>query len=139
MNLAWAQDWLKEYEEGFTHMRTFYAERFEFEDVPTGARASTFDEVEQFLNAFLEGGGEQEFTATAYRGDARSGVVEWTWHGRHGADVEGIPLAGKQTEVDGCSVFVFDDEGRIAGERDFWDLATMLRQAGALAAAPAHG
>lgn len=128
MNFEWAQDWLSEFEEGFAHLRTFYADTFEFEDVPTGHTASTFDEVAAFLADFLKDGGVQEFVPTAYRGDATGGVVEWTWTGKHGADVGGLPLKGKETKVDGCSAFTFDSNGKIVVERDFWDLATMMRQ-----------
>jgi steroid delta-isomerase-like uncharacterized protein len=132
MHLEWAQDWLSEFEEGFVHMRGFYADEFEFEDVPTGHRATTFAEMEAFLSPFLEGGGTQRFVARAYRGDARGGVVEWTWYGEHGADVAGLPLSGSSTVVEGCSAFAFDGRGKIVVERDFWDLATLLRQVGAL-------
>ena len=41
-----------------------------------------------------------------------------------------MPAKGKTTEFEGVSVLRFRD-GKIAAERDFWNVADLLRQIGA--------
>ena len=60
--------------------------------------------------------------------------MEWTWTADHVDDFLGMPANGKKTEVRGIS-YIRLENGRIVEERDYWDLATLLRQLGALPAA----
>jgi steroid delta-isomerase-like uncharacterized protein len=53
------------------------------------------------------------------------------WRAKHGMDLMGAPAKGKETNVRGVSVFLFE-KGKIAEERDYWDAATLLKQIGAL-------
>jgi steroid delta-isomerase-like uncharacterized protein len=42
----------------------------------------------------------------------------------------GLPPTGRRVEVPLCGVYTFDENGRLAGERIYYDRATTLRQLG---------
>jgi steroid delta-isomerase-like uncharacterized protein len=132
MNIAWAKDWMSKFNaSGLDQLASMYAERVDFEDVTLAHKAGSREEVKSFFGGFVTGGGEHSFVAKSYTGGADGGAVEWTWHAKHGSDLMGVPAKGKETQVDGVSVLHFKG-GKIVGQRDFWDAATMLRQLGAL-------
>jgi steroid delta-isomerase-like uncharacterized protein len=57
-------------------------------------------------------------------------VVEVTIRGTHGGEWKGLPATGRRVEVPLCGVYTFDAEDRLAGERIYYDRATVLRQLG---------
>lgn len=59
-------------------------------------------------------------------------VLEVMVTGEHTGTWQGIPATGKRFEVPLCAVFVFDGEGKLAGERVYMDGALLLRQLGVL-------
>lgn len=138
MNLDWAKRWL---EDGFNRrdvaaIRAIYADVVRFEDVVFGHKTDTGDGVVEFMSGFFDpASGTHRFHPQAYVGDARGGVVEWTWDGTCGdADLFnlGRSMAGKSFRVRGNSVFHFDGAGKVVEQHDYWDLATVLRQLDAL-------
>ena len=44
----------------------------------------------------------------------------------------GLPATGRRVEVPLCGVYTFDSDNRLAGERIYYDRATVLRQLGVL-------
>jgi hypothetical protein len=42
----------------------------------------------------------------------------------------GLPATGRRVEVPLCGVYTFDESDRLAGERIYYDRATVLRQLG---------
>lgn len=58
-------------------------------------------------------------------------VSEHVLSGTHTGNLFGVPGTGKHVSVDTCVVWELVD-GRIRGERVYFDVATMLRQVGAL-------
>jgi steroid delta-isomerase-like uncharacterized protein len=42
----------------------------------------------------------------------------------------GLPATGRRVEISLCGVYTFDDQDRLAGERIYYDRATVLRQLG---------
>ena len=59
-------------------------------------------------------------------------ILEVMVSGEHTGTWQGIPATGKRFEVPLCAVFVFDEEGKLAGERVYMDGALLLRQLGVL-------
>jgi steroid delta-isomerase-like uncharacterized protein len=57
-------------------------------------------------------------------------VLEVIISGRHSGSWRGLPATGRHIEFPLCAVFTFDDEDRLAGERIYYDRATVLRQLG---------
>jgi steroid delta-isomerase-like uncharacterized protein len=50
--------------------------------------------------------------------------------GTHLGPWRGLPATGRRVEVPLCGVYTFDDDDRLAGERIYYDRATVLRQLG---------
>jgi len=57
-------------------------------------------------------------------------ILEVVIRGRHLSTWRGLPATGRQVEFPLCAVFTFDDKDRLAGERIYYDSATVLRQLG---------
>lgn len=135
MNMDWANQWL---EQSFNRrdtaaLKALYHPNVKFADVPLGVEAEGWDGG---LSAFFAGffdpaAGTHRFVPSAYLGTTTEGVCEWTWHGTMGdADLFqlGRSVKGKTFSVRGNSVFRFDSAGKVIEERDYWCLATVLRQ-----------
>lgn len=60
-------------------------------------------------------------------------VVEWTMTGTHTGDWPGLPATGRSIEVRGVSVMELED-GKIARNRDYYDMYLFLNQLGAVPA-----
>jgi hypothetical protein len=57
-------------------------------------------------------------------------ILETTVSGTHEGNWRGLPGTGREVEFDACAVFAFDDQDKLAGERLYYDRASLLRQLG---------
>jgi hypothetical protein len=57
-------------------------------------------------------------------------ILETTVSGTHEGKWRGLPGIGREVEFDACAVFAFDDRNKLAGERLYYDRASLLRQLG---------
>ena len=57
-------------------------------------------------------------------------VLEVVIRGRHLGPWRGLPATGAQIELPLCGIYTFDEDDRLAGERIYYDRATLLRQLG---------
>jgi steroid delta-isomerase-like uncharacterized protein len=57
-------------------------------------------------------------------------LLEVMIRGTHLGDWRGLPATGRRVEVPLCGVYTFDSQDRLAGERIYYDRATVLRQLG---------
>jgi steroid delta-isomerase-like uncharacterized protein len=57
-------------------------------------------------------------------------IVEVVISGHHRGPWRGLPPTGYAVRFPLCGVFTFDEENRLAGERIYYDRATVLRQLG---------
>lgn len=57
-------------------------------------------------------------------------ILEVIIRGTHGGAWRGLPATRRQLEFPLCAVYTFDAEDRLAGERIYYDRATVLRQLG---------
>lgn len=57
-------------------------------------------------------------------------VLEVTIGGTHLGEWRGLPATGRRIEFPLCAVYTFDGGDRLAGERIYYDRATVLRQLG---------
>lgn len=102
-----------------------YTEDAVYEDVPTGYLGTPREFYEDFMQTFPEVTPEmheQIITADGYG-------LAWTIRGKLTQDFGEIKGTGQPFEVKGSSIGQIRD-GRIAMNRDYWDLAGMLRQFG---------
>jgi steroid delta-isomerase-like uncharacterized protein len=57
-------------------------------------------------------------------------LVEVIIRGTHLGSWRGLPSTGRRIEFPLCGIYTFDNEDRLAGERIYYDRATVLRQLG---------
>jgi steroid delta-isomerase-like uncharacterized protein len=57
-------------------------------------------------------------------------IVECLIRGTHGGSWRDLPATGRRIEFPLCGVYTFDEDGKLAGERIYYDRATVLRQCG---------
>jgi len=57
-------------------------------------------------------------------------VLEVMIRGTQLGEWRGLPATGRRVEIPLCAVYTFDSEDRLAGERIYYDRATVLRQLG---------
>lgn len=57
-------------------------------------------------------------------------VFEVRIRGTHRGSWRGLPATGRRVDLPVCAVYTFDAAGRLAGERIYYDRATVLRQLG---------
>ena len=57
-------------------------------------------------------------------------LLEVIIRGTHRGEWRGLPATGRRIEVPLCGIYTFDGDGNLAGERIYYDRATVLRQLG---------
>jgi SnoaL-like polyketide cyclase len=57
-------------------------------------------------------------------------VLEVIIRGRHLGSWRGLPPTGRHVQFPLCGIYTFDDDNRLAGEKIYYDRATVLRQLG---------
>lgn len=57
-------------------------------------------------------------------------MLETTITGTHTGPWRGLPATGRRLKFPLCAIYSFDDEGKLAGERIYYDRATVLQQLG---------
>jgi steroid delta-isomerase-like uncharacterized protein len=57
-------------------------------------------------------------------------ILEVTITGTHRGAWRGLPATGRRVRIPLCAVYTFDDAGKLAGERIYYDRAAILRQLG---------
>ncbi len=65
-------------------------------------------------------------------------ILEVVISGTHGGAWRGLPATRRHLEFSLCAVYTFDGDDRLAGERIYYDRATVLRQLG-IFREPSHG
>lgn len=59
-------------------------------------------------------------------------IIELLFTGTHTDTFQGIQATNREFSVPACAIFTFDGEGKLAGERVYFDGALVLQQLGAL-------
>ena len=57
-------------------------------------------------------------------------ILEVIIRGHHLGSWRGLPPTGRPIQFPLCGIYTFDDENRLAGEKIYYDRATVLRQLG---------
>jgi steroid delta-isomerase-like uncharacterized protein len=132
--LEWAKSWIGSdfTADGFPSKRNLYAEKFDWSDYALNIHATNFDELFDHFLPFMRAS-DNDFEMLDYAGGRSGGSTRWIWRAKHHANLPGLPLAGKNTEVPGVSHVVFDAQGKLVVVKDYWSLATLLTQIGVLA------
>lgn len=101
-----------------------------YDDAPWDLHYAGHDEVRAFYQGLLLAlPGLHLDVQRRHAGDVAV-VLEVVVRGRHLGQWRGLPATGYQVELPLCAIFTFDDDDRLAGEKIYYDRATLLRQLG---------
>jgi steroid delta-isomerase-like uncharacterized protein len=110
-------------------MRTFGAAA-RFDDEPFDAHHVGHQEVRAFYAGLLQALPSLTLDVQHRHVAPDAVVLEVIVRGRHFGPWRGLPPTGRTVELPLCGIFTFDEEDRLAGERAYYDRATLLRQLG---------
>ena len=110
-------------------MRTFGAAA-RYDDEPLGAHHIGHDEVKAYYEGLLQALPGLHLDVRSRHASVTAVVLEVIVRGQHLGPWRGLPATGRQIELPLCGVFTFDDGDRVAGEKIYYDRATLLRQLG---------
>jgi steroid delta-isomerase-like uncharacterized protein len=101
-----------------------------YDDEPLGMHHVGRDEVRKFYEGLLQALPGLRIEVRHNHASASAVVVEVVIRGRHLGPWRGLPETGAEVEIPLCGIYTFDDDDRLAGERIYYDRATLLRQLG---------
>jgi steroid delta-isomerase-like uncharacterized protein len=103
-----------------------------YEDVTFAVVCRDAAETRGFFEGAYSAFPDLHFTLTSAAINAERAALEWTMTGTHQGDLPGLPATGKPFSVRGSTIFEIAAD-KIGAVRDYWDLATLLRQVGLMA------
>jgi steroid delta-isomerase-like uncharacterized protein len=109
-----------------------------YDDEPWRDHRVGRDGVETYYRELIGAVPDLSIETTERHAAAASVVVEVVIRGTHLGAWRGLPATGRRLDFPLCGIFTFDGHDRIAGERIYYDRATVLRQLG-LFDEPAEG
>jgi steroid delta-isomerase-like uncharacterized protein len=101
-----------------------------YNDEPANLHYVGRDGVRSFYEGLLRALPGLQIDVRRNHASATAVVLEVVIRGRHLGTWRGLPATGAQIELPLCGIYTFDDDDRLAGERIYYDRATLLRQLG---------
>jgi steroid delta-isomerase-like uncharacterized protein len=101
-----------------------------YDDEPWGAHHVGRDEVRAFYAQTLEAMPDMHIDVRRRHVAEEAVIVEVVISGHHLGPWRGLPATGRAISFPLCGVYTFDASNRLAGERIYYDRATVLRQLG---------
>jgi steroid delta-isomerase-like uncharacterized protein len=110
-------------------METFGAEA-RYDDEPWNAHYVGRREVRSFYRQMLQAMPGLAIEVRNRHASEEAIILEVVIRGQHLGAWRGLPATGLQIEFPLCGIFTFDEANRLAGEKIYYDRATVLRQLG---------
>jgi steroid delta-isomerase-like uncharacterized protein len=107
-----------------------FGETARYDDEPWSAHYMGRQEVRQFYAQFLQALPDLHIDVQRQHAAHDAIVLEVIIRGRHCGAWRGLPATGRQVSIPLCGIFTFDGENRLAGEKIYYDRATVLQQLG---------
>jgi steroid delta-isomerase-like uncharacterized protein len=101
-----------------------------YDDESWGEHYEGRDGVRQFYGELMKALPDLEIDVQRRHVADDAIVVEVVIRGTQLGAWRGLPPTGRRVEIPLCGVYTFDAENRLAGERIYYDRATVLRQLG---------
>ena len=101
-----------------------------YDDEPWDAHYIGRDGVREFYTGLLQAMPDLQIDVQRRHASEATVVVEVVIRGRHLGSWRGLLPTGRLVQFALCGVYTFDDDGRLAGEKIYYDRATVLRQLG---------
>lgn len=106
-----------------------YTDDCEFEDLAMEAKFDGKEGVRNFATLVNAAIPDFRWIPKHFSVDGSRCSAEWQMYGTQSGDLPGIPGTGKTFDVRGLSALEIKD-GKIHRNRDYWSLATYMRQLG---------
>jgi steroid delta-isomerase-like uncharacterized protein len=101
-----------------------------YDDEPWGGHYIGHDGVRTYYDSLLKAMPDLRIEVQRCYASNDAVVVEVIITGRHLGAWRGLPPTGRAIRFPLCGIFTFDDDDRLAGEKIYYDRATVLRQLG---------
>jgi len=110
-------------------MRTF-GETARYDDEPWDAHYSGREEVREFYTQLLRAMPDLQIDIRRRHASDDAVILEVIIRGRHLGTWRGLPATGNRIEFPLCGIYTFDESNQIAGEKIYYDRASVLGQLG---------
>jgi steroid delta-isomerase-like uncharacterized protein len=101
-----------------------------YDDEPWDEHHMGRDAVRSFYEDLLRALPDLEIEVKNEHATNEAVIIECLIRGTHGGTWRDLPATGRRLEFPLCGVYTFDEDGKLAGERIYYDRATVLRQCG---------
>jgi steroid delta-isomerase-like uncharacterized protein len=101
-----------------------------YDDEAWGEHYTGGDGVRQFYEQLMKAMPDLEIEVQRRHVTDDAIVLEVMIRGTQLGEWRGLPPTGRRVEIPLCGVYTFDSEDRLAGEKIYYDRATVLRQLG---------
>ena len=109
-----------------------------YEDVALGRVLRGPSEIASFVEEATRSSSDFRFENLSLFTAGSDYANEWIMLGTNDREVGGVPATGRSFRVRGASIGKLDQNGRIVENRDYYNLAELLRQLGILPTAPSE-
>ena len=109
-----------------------------YEDVALGRVLRGPSEIASFVEEATRSSSDFRFENVSLFTAGSDYANEWIMLGTNDREVGGVPATGRSFRVRGASIGKLDQNGRIVENRDYYNLAELLRQLGMLPTAPSE-
>jgi steroid delta-isomerase-like uncharacterized protein len=107
-----------------------FGEAARYDDEPWNAHYVGRQEVRSFYAQLLRAMPDMRIDVQRRHAGEDAIVLEVTIRGQHLGSWRGLPATGRRLDFPLCGVYTFDEDNRLAGEKIYYDRATLLRQLG---------
>lgn len=107
-----------------------FGEAARYDDEPWGAHYMGRQEVRAFYAQLLRALPDLHIDIRRRHASEDAVVLEVIIRGQHLGSWRGLPATGRQVDFPLCGVYTFDKRNQLAGEKIYYDRATVLRQLG---------
>jgi steroid delta-isomerase-like uncharacterized protein len=101
-----------------------------YDDEPWRAHYEGRDQVHQFYAQLMTALPDLSIEIVRRHVAAETIVLEVIIRGTHLGAWRGLPATGRRLDIPLCGIYTFSSDDRLAGERIYYDRATVLRQLG---------
>ena len=108
------------------------------EDVALGRVLHGPSEIASFVKEATRSSSDFRFEVVSLFRAGTDYANEWVMLGTNDCDLPGVPATGRSFHVRGASIGKLDTSGRIAENRDYYNLAELLTSSGILPTAPSQ-
>ncbi len=112
-------------------MSTFGSNGF-YDDEPWAEHHQGLDAVRSYYEGLLRAAPDFQIKVKRHHLTEDGVVLEVQLTGTHSGAWRGLPATGRRFSFPLCAFFTFDEGDRLAGERIYYDRATVLQQMGVL-------